>query len=224
MAGQRDTLESFPAPGSLCVTGVKAPEKKATPAPHPGREYHGSREHPKPGRRRLARSHCRGLAFFSHGAQKMFGWFGGVGPDGGTVELTSSLPRRRPHRSPRAALPSCSACSPAPSCPYCFGRDGGRVFLDARTGSGETWWWDNRGEMGRAALPWLLFAAAGAGPLSLDAGESRGNPSHPAGNLPLGYRLDRQVAETDPLPALGQARDKGVAGGRDSSPAPRCSP
>ena len=30
-----------------------------------------------------------GLAFASHGAQKLLGWFGGVGPDGGTAELMS---------------------------------------------------------------------------------------------------------------------------------------
>jgi uncharacterized membrane protein YphA (DoxX/SURF4 family) len=27
-----------------------------------------------------------GIMFFSHGAQKLLGWFGGFGPDGGTVE------------------------------------------------------------------------------------------------------------------------------------------
>src|SRR5262245_56692523 len=27
-----------------------------------------------------------GAAFFTHGAAKLFGWFGGVGPNGGTVE------------------------------------------------------------------------------------------------------------------------------------------
>ncbi|MEO8200132.1 MAG: DoxX family protein, partial [Gemmatimonadota bacterium] len=30
-----------------------------------------------------------GLAFFSHGGQKLFGWFGGMGPNGGSVELMS---------------------------------------------------------------------------------------------------------------------------------------
>jgi putative oxidoreductase len=30
-----------------------------------------------------------GLLFFLHGAPKLFGWFGGVGPDGGTAELFS---------------------------------------------------------------------------------------------------------------------------------------
>lgn len=30
-----------------------------------------------------------GLLFFLHGAPKLFGWFGGVGPNGGTAELFS---------------------------------------------------------------------------------------------------------------------------------------
>src|SRR5262245_25705839 len=30
-----------------------------------------------------------GSAFFTHGAAKLFGWFGGMGPNGGTVELMS---------------------------------------------------------------------------------------------------------------------------------------
>src|SRR3989304_4423053 len=30
-----------------------------------------------------------GLAFFSHGAQKLFGWFGGFGPDGGIAPYMS---------------------------------------------------------------------------------------------------------------------------------------
>lgn len=29
------------------------------------------------------------LLFMQHGAQKLFGWLGGVGPDGGTAELVS---------------------------------------------------------------------------------------------------------------------------------------
>lgn len=32
-----------------------------------------------------------GLLFMQHGAQKLLGWFGGVGPEGGTVELFSQM-------------------------------------------------------------------------------------------------------------------------------------
>jgi len=40
--------------------------------------------------RSLAQSALRiaaGLAYFSHGAQKLLGWFGGFGPTGGTADL-----------------------------------------------------------------------------------------------------------------------------------------
>ncbi len=32
-----------------------------------------------------------GLLFMQHGAQKLFGWFGGMGPEGGTAELFSLM-------------------------------------------------------------------------------------------------------------------------------------
>jgi putative oxidoreductase len=32
-----------------------------------------------------------GLLFFLHGAPKLFGWFGGMGPDGGSAELVSLM-------------------------------------------------------------------------------------------------------------------------------------
>lgn len=32
-----------------------------------------------------------GLLFFHHGAPKLFGWFGGMGPDGGPAELFSQM-------------------------------------------------------------------------------------------------------------------------------------
>ena len=31
------------------------------------------------------------LLFMQHGAQKLFGWFGGVGPEGGTVQIMSLM-------------------------------------------------------------------------------------------------------------------------------------
>jgi putative oxidoreductase len=32
-----------------------------------------------------------GLLFMQHGVQKLFGWFGGMGPNGGTVQLISQF-------------------------------------------------------------------------------------------------------------------------------------
>src|ERR1043166_6632504 len=38
---------------------------------------------------RTALRSAAGLSYFAHGGQKLFGWFGGMGPGGGTVELLS---------------------------------------------------------------------------------------------------------------------------------------
>ena len=32
-----------------------------------------------------------GLLFMQHGVQKLFGWFGGMGPEGGTVQIMSMM-------------------------------------------------------------------------------------------------------------------------------------
>jgi putative oxidoreductase len=49
--------------------------------------------------------------------------------------------------------------------------------------SGEMWWWENRGEIVMLySFIWLFFAAAGAGPWSLDA---RRRTVTPRGEPPL---------------------------------------
>jgi putative oxidoreductase len=51
--------------------------------------------------------------------------------------------------------------------------------------SGQMWWWANRGEVVLLySFIWLFFAAAGAGPLSLDAWRSGHQPAStsPAAN------------------------------------------
>lgn len=115
-----------------------------------------------------------GLGFFSHGAQKLFGWFGGSGPDGGTVELMS--------RFGAAGVIEVVA--------------GGCIILGLMThwmafiasgemavayfwihagNSGSIWWWANRGEVVMLySFIFLLFAVWGAGPYSLDAGLAKG--------------------------------------------------
>lgn len=110
-----------------------------------------------------------GTTFFSHGAQKMFGWFGGFGPDGGTAELMS--------RFGAAGIIEVVAG-------FCI-LIGLWTRLMAFTASGEMavtyfwmhvsrtgnlWWWENRGEVVLLyAFIFLVFAAWGAGPASVDA-------------------------------------------------------
>jgi putative oxidoreductase len=114
-----------------------------------------------------------GLAYFSHGAQKLFGWFGGMGPNGGTVELMSRF---------GAAGIIETVCGAAlvlglftrPSAFLASGEMAVAYFWMHWGGSGNMWWWENRGEMVMLySFIWLFFAAAGAGPFSLDAWRAR---------------------------------------------------
>lgn len=109
-----------------------------------------------------------GAAFFSHGAQKLLGWFGGVGSDGGTVELLS--------RFGVAGVVElfCGAAIVVglltrPAAFIASGEMAVTYFWMHWGRSGKMWWWDNRGELVLLyCFVWLFFAAAGAGPFSLD--------------------------------------------------------
>lgn len=110
-----------------------------------------------------------GVAYFSHGAQKMFGWFGGFGPDGGTAELMS--------RFGAAGIIEVVAG-------FCIviglwtrltafiasGEMAVTYFWMHAGRTGSIWWWENRGEVVILyCFIFLVFAAWGAGPASVDA-------------------------------------------------------
>ncbi len=110
-----------------------------------------------------------GLTFFSHGAQKLLGWFGGAGPTGGTAELLSRFGAAGIIELVAGAAivlglftrPLAFLASGEMAVAYCWIHWGG---------SGKMWWWENRGELALVyAFVWLLFAAWGAGPISADA-------------------------------------------------------
>jgi putative oxidoreductase len=110
-----------------------------------------------------------GAAFFSHGAQKLLGWFGGFGPDGGTAELLTWIGAAGAIELVAGFLiviglftrPAAFVASGEMAVAYCW-----RHWAL----SGEMWWWDNRGELALVySFLWLLFAAWGAGAFSLDA-------------------------------------------------------
>ena len=118
-----------------------------------------------------------GLAYFSHGAQKLLGWFGGFGPPGGTVEFMSRF----------GAAGVIETVGGAALILGLFTRSFGFVasgemavayFWMHWGRSGHMWWWANRGEVVLLySFIWLFFAAAGAGPFSLDAWRSRQQPT-----------------------------------------------
>ena len=118
-----------------------------------------------------------GLAYFSHGAQKLFGWFGGAGPDGGTVELASRFGAAGVIEVVFGACLVLGLMTRLAAF-IASGEMAVAYFLVHVGGSGQLFWWDNRGEMVMLySFIWLLFAAWGAGPFSLDARLAREEPS-----------------------------------------------
>lgn len=117
----------------------------------------------------LALRIAAGLAFFSHGAQKMLGWFGGFGPDGGTAPIMSWFGAAGIIETVAGACivvglftrPLAFVASGEMAVAYLWRHWGG---------SGDAWWWQNHGELALLyCFLWLLFAAWGAGDFSLDA-------------------------------------------------------
>lgn len=127
-----------------------------------------------------------GLAYFSHGGQKLFGWFGGFGPRGGTADLMTRF---------GAAGVIETICGAGivlglftrPLAFLASGQMAVTYFWMHVIGRGELFWWANGGELPMVfSFVWLYFAARGAGSFSLDAlrarGEERGGrPVHVEG-------------------------------------------
>ncbi len=124
-----------------------------------------------------------GLTYFSHGAQKLLGWFGGFG-DGGTVDLMTRFGAAGVIETVAGGLIVLGLFTR----PAAFLASGEMAvaYFWIHGGGGELLWWQNRGEMVMLySFIWLLFAAWGAGPYSLDAvlrqrsfKPSRGSPDN----------------------------------------------
>jgi putative oxidoreductase len=108
------------------------------------------------------------ILFFSHGAQKLFGWFGGMGPGGATANLMS-LMGAAGIIEVVAGVGIALGLATRPLAFISSGEMAVAYFWSHVRGSNSLWWWENRGE---AALLycfiWLYFWAAGPGPISID--------------------------------------------------------
>ena len=110
-----------------------------------------------------------GLAYFSHGAAKLLGWFGGMGPDGGAVDLMSRYGAAGIIETVGGTLLVLGLFT-RPVAFIASGEMAVAYFWMHWGATGSPWWWENRGEIVMLfSFIWLFFAAAGAGPLSLDA-------------------------------------------------------
>lgn len=109
-----------------------------------------------------------GVAFWTHGAQKLLGWFGGFGPEGGTAELLSLYGAAGVIELVGGALLVLGLLT-RPVALIASGEMAVAYFIVHVRGGG-LWWWNNGGELALVyAFVWLFFAAAGAGAFSVDA-------------------------------------------------------
>ncbi|NNF12725.1 MAG: DoxX family protein [Gemmatimonadetes bacterium] len=110
-----------------------------------------------------------GLGFFSHGAQKLFGWFGGFGADGGTADLMTRF---------GAAGIIEVVCGLAivlglftrPLAFIASGQMAVAYFWAHAIGRDDLFWWGNGGELAMVySFLWLYLAVRGPGRFSIDA-------------------------------------------------------
>jgi len=108
------------------------------------------------------------VLFFSHGAQKVFGWFGGMGPGGSAASLMTLM-------GAAGVIEVVAATGIAVGFAtrllafIASGEMAVAYFYTHVRGSNSLWWWENRGEVAILyCFLWLYFAAAGAGPISVD--------------------------------------------------------
>jgi len=110
-----------------------------------------------------------GLTYFSHGTQKLLGWFGGFGPGGGHAEL---MTRFGAAGTIETIAGTCLVLGlfTRPLAFIASGEMAVAYFWVHWGGSGQMWWWQNHGELVLLySFIWLLYAAWGGGPYSLDA-------------------------------------------------------
>ena len=114
-----------------------------------------------------------GLAYFAHGAQKLFGWFGGMGPKGGTVDIMSRFGAAGVIEVVFGACIVLGLFTRLAAF-IASGEMAVTYFWMHAAARGSIWWWVNRGETPMLfCFIFLAFAAWGAGPLSVDSWMAR---------------------------------------------------
>ncbi len=109
-----------------------------------------------------------GFTFWTHGAQKLLGWFGGVG-DGGTAELASRFGIAGIIEF-FGGLAIMLGLFTQPVAFILSGEMAVAYFWMHAGGSGSLWHWQNRGEVVAVySFAFLLLATLGAGAFSVDA-------------------------------------------------------
>lgn len=109
-----------------------------------------------------------GLGFFTHGAQKLFGWFGGFGPDGGTADLLTRFGAAGVIEVV-AGTAIVLGLFTRPLALLASGQMATAYFWAHVAGQGSPWWWANGGELAMVySFLWLYIAVRGPGRFSID--------------------------------------------------------
>ena len=109
-----------------------------------------------------------GAAYFSHGAQKLFGWFGGFGGPGVHAVYLSRFGAAGVIEVVAGALLICGILA-RPVAFVASGEMAVTYFWMHFAPSHAIWWWANHGELPLLyCFIWLFFAVHGAGPVSVD--------------------------------------------------------
>lgn len=120
-----------------------------------------------------------GFLYWSHGVQKLLGWFGGFGPDGGTADLGTRFGAAAIIETTAGALITLGLFTR----PAAFIASGEMAvaYFWMHVPNGGFWPWDNRGEVvALYSFAFLFFAVAGGGALALDRYiASRRSADHP---------------------------------------------
>lgn len=106
-----------------------------------------------------------GAAFFTHGGQKLFGWFGARGPHIEPIEfLIAGILEFG------GGLAMIFGVFTQPIAFILAGEMAVAYFWKHMGGQGSLWWWQNRGEVVMLfSFIWLFFASHGAGTFSVDS-------------------------------------------------------
>jgi putative oxidoreductase len=113
-----------------------------------------------------------GILLFTHGAQKLLGWFGGSGPDGEPAELMTRFGIAGLLETIGGGLLVVGLFTRQVA--FVLSGQLAVAYFWIHVSNAGPWWWENAGELAMLyAWVLLLFVAWGGGSLSLDAKRAR---------------------------------------------------
>ena len=114
-----------------------------------------------------------GAAYSTHGAQKLFGLFGGTDGNGATANLMSMYGAAGVIELVGGLLVMVGLFTRLAA--FIASGEMAAAYFIAHVANGGLFWWGNRGELAMVyCFAFLAISALGAGPLSADAAMSKG--------------------------------------------------